>query len=278
MHELERHNLILLSVQQRPVLTVPELCELTGASEATIRRDIISLDQEQKLRRVRGGVEAIHPPPFIGLAGRNFSINEHIRVQYKKAIAKKACELCQNGEDIIINGGTTTYHMAHHLISKQLQILTNSFPIAESLIHFSNNVILLAGGTFYRDKNIIISPYENDVSSNFYAHKMFMGAQGLGPMGLMEKDPLIIKAEMQLMRQADELIVLADSSKFDQKSSLLLCPLERIKTIITDDEISDTSATLIENADVELIVVSVDTSETKDIPSKDKNVTIGSDL
>ena len=49
MHELERHNLILLSVQQRPVLTVPELCELTGASEATIRRDIISLDQEKKL-------------------------------------------------------------------------------------------------------------------------------------------------------------------------------------------------------------------------------------
>ena len=77
---------------------------------------------------------------------------------------------------------------------------------------------MLAGGTFYRDKNIIISPYENDVSSNFYAHKMFMGAQGLGPMGLMEKDPLIIQAEMQLMKQADELIVLADSSKFDQKS------------------------------------------------------------
>ena len=107
---------------------------------------------------------------------------------------------------------------------------------------------------------------------------MFMGAQGLGPMGLMEKDPLIIKAEMQLMRQADELVVLADSSKFDQKSSLLLCPLDRIKTIITDDEISDTSAKILENADVELIVVSVDTSETKDFPSKEKNVKIGSNL
>ena len=73
-------------------------------------------------------------------------------------------------------------------------------------------------------------------------------------------------------------LVLVDSSKFDQKSSLLLCPLDRIRTIITDDEISDTSAQIIENADVELIVVSADTSETKDIPSKDKNVTIGSDL
>ena len=67
MHELERHNLILLSVQKRPVLTVPELCELTGASEATIRRDIISLDQKQKLRRFRGGVSVAAVPE--GAAG-----------------------------------------------------------------------------------------------------------------------------------------------------------------------------------------------------------------
>ena len=278
MHELERHNLILLSVQQKPVLTVMDICELTRASAATIRRDITTLHLDQKLRRVRGGVEAINPPNFMQLAGRNFSINEQIRIHHKKAIAKKACELCENGEDIIINGGTTTYQMVHYLLSKKLQILTNSFPIAEHLIHFSKNVILISGGTFYRDKNIIISPYDNDVSSKFYADRMFMGAQGLGPMGLMEKDPLIIQAETRLMGQADELIVLADSTKFDQKSSLLLCPLDRIKTIITDDEISDTSAKIIEASDVNLIVVSPDTSEKEEVPLKHNKITLGSKI
>ena len=62
MHESERHRVILSAVQDRPVVTVPDLCQLTGASEATIRRDIATLDEAQKLRRVRGGAEAINPP------------------------------------------------------------------------------------------------------------------------------------------------------------------------------------------------------------------------
>ena len=76
MHEKERHRLILSAVQERPVVTVQELVELTGASEATIRRDIAALHVQRRLRRVRGGAEALHPPQFVGLAGRPFSVNE----------------------------------------------------------------------------------------------------------------------------------------------------------------------------------------------------------
>jgi len=61
-----------------------------------------------------------------------------------------------------------------------------------------------------------------------------MGAQGPGPLGLMEADPLLIQAEQKLIGQADELVVLVDSSKFQQRSSLVLCPLHRINTVISD--------------------------------------------
>jgi DeoR family ulaG and ulaABCDEF operon transcriptional repressor len=84
---------------------------------------------------------------------------------------------------------------------------------------------------------------------------MFMGAQGIGPLGLMEGDPLLIQAEQKLIGQAEELIVLVDSSKFEQRSSLVLCPLERIDTIITDDKIDDRTAAMLDSADVKLIVV-----------------------
>jgi DeoR/GlpR family transcriptional regulator of sugar metabolism len=67
MHESERHRIILSAVQERPVITVPDLCQLTGASEATIRRDIAQLHMSKKLRRVRGGAEAIAPPSFVGI-------------------------------------------------------------------------------------------------------------------------------------------------------------------------------------------------------------------
>ena len=74
MHEKERHRIILSAVQDRPVVTVAEMLELTGASEATIRRDVAALHLQKKLRRVRGGAESISPPQFSGLAGRPFSV------------------------------------------------------------------------------------------------------------------------------------------------------------------------------------------------------------
>jgi len=254
MHETERHRVILSAVQDRPVVTVIDLCNLTGASEATVRRDIATLHMQKKLRRVRGGAEAISPPQFVGLAGRPFAVNQTIRIKQKQAIARAAVDLCQDGDSIIINGGTTTFQMVHPLASQRIQVFTNSFPIAEHLLKHSKNTIMLSGGVIYREQNIILSPFDNDVTRNFYARRMFMGAHGIGPLGLMEADPLLIQAEQKLIGQADELVVLADSSKFDIRSSLILCQLNRISTVITDDEISDKAAAMLDAADVVLIV------------------------
>jgi DeoR family ulaG and ulaABCDEF operon transcriptional repressor len=209
---------------------------------------------QKKLRRVRGGAEAITPPQFVGLAGRPFSVNQAIHIKEKEAIARAAVELCDDGDPIIINGGTTTFQMVHPLASRRLSVFTNSFPIAEHLLKHSKNTIMLSGGTIYREQNIILSPFDNDVTRNFYAKKMFMGVQGLGPLGLMEADPLIIQAEQNLLGQADELVVLADSSKFQNRSSLVLCPLSRITTVITDERVSDKTASMLEAVDVNLIV------------------------
>lgn len=256
MHESERHRVILSAVQDRPVVTVPDLCQLTGASEATIRRDIATLDEAQKLRRVRGGAEAINPPALPGLAGRPYSLNEHVNIAQKQAIARAAVDLCADGEPIIINGGTTTFQMVHPLANRRLQVFTNSFPIAEHLLKHTKNTIMLSGGAIYREQNIILSPFDNDVTRNFCARRMFMGAQGLGPLGLMEADPLLIQAEQKLIGRADELVVLVDSSKFENRSSLVLCPLSRIHVVITDDGISDRAASMLDAADIQLIVVS----------------------
>lgn len=263
MHESERHRIILSAVQERPVATVLDLVTLTGASEATIRRDIATLHVQKKLRRVRGGAEAVSPPQFVGLAGRPFSVNETINIAAKRAIACAAVELCDDGEPIIINGGTTTFQMVHPLSARRCQVFTNSFPIAEHLLKHSKNTVLLPGGAIYREQNIILSPFQDDGSRHFYARRMFIGAQGIGPLGLMEADPLLIQAEQKLIGQADELVVLADSSKFRNRSSLVLCPLKRVDTVITDDRIADREAQMLEAADITLITVPVGAAEKK---------------
>ena len=79
MHGTERHRIIISAVQERPVASVVDLVSLTGASEATIRRDIATLHMQKCLRRVRGGAESMTPPQSVGLAGRPFSVNEGIK-------------------------------------------------------------------------------------------------------------------------------------------------------------------------------------------------------
>jgi DeoR family ulaG and ulaABCDEF operon transcriptional repressor len=257
MHESERHRLILSVLQERPMATVRELVALTDSSEATIRRDISTLDRKSKLRRMRGGAEAIEPAAMPGLVGRTFAYNKGINVGRKRAIARAAVELCADGDPIIINGGTTTFQMVHFLATRRLQILTNSFPIAEHLLYNSKNTVIVPGGAIYREQNIILSPFANDGSRHFSARRMFMGAQGVGPQGITEADPLVIQAEEKLIGQAEDLVVLVDSSKFLRHSSLVLCPLERVSTIITDDQIPADARALVEGAGVELIVVPV---------------------
>ena len=257
MHERERHRIILSAVQEKSVVTVQDISELTEASEATIRRDIAALHVQGKIRRVRGGAEAVHPPQLGNLAGRPFRVSESVNIDKKRAIARQAVELCDPGDAIIINGGTTTFQMVHFMAAHRLQVMTNSFAIAEHLVKHSKNTVTVPGGAIYREQSLILSPFDNDTTRNFYARRMFIGAQGVGPLGIMEADALIIQSEQKLMHQADELVVMVDSSKFHRRSSLILCPLDRVTTIITDDGISEETVRMIEDAGVTLKIASV---------------------
>jgi DeoR family ulaG and ulaABCDEF operon transcriptional repressor len=268
MHERERHKLILNAVQERPVATIGELVEMTATSEATIRRDISALHVQGRLRRVRGGAEALHPPQFVGIAGRPFKVSEAVNIEKKRAIAEAAVALCADGDSIIMNAGTTTFQMVHFMTALRLQVMTNSFPIAEHLIKNTRNNVMVPGGLIYREQGAILSTFDDDVTKSFFAQRMFMGAQGVGRLGVMERDPLMVQGERKLIEQAEELVLLVDSSKFSQRSSLIACPLERVHTIITDDGVGDDVTGMVESAGVKLIVAKAPVmSETLPFPA-----------
>ena len=124
--------------------------------------------------------------------------------------------------------------MGEFLRERKLKILTNSYPLAEMLIHESKCRVALPGGEVYREQKLIVSPFDDDAIQHYSASRMFMSAISVGPLGLIEGDPLIARAETKLLRRADKLIVLADGSKFEMRGSLVVCPLSRIDTLITD--------------------------------------------
>ncbi len=271
MYESERHRIILSAIQEKPVVTVQDIAELTDASEATIRRDIASLHVQGKLRRVRGGAEAVHPPQLGNLAARPFRVSESVNIDKKRAIARKAVDVGEEGDAIIINGGTTTFQMVHYMSARRLQVMTNSFAIAEHLVKHSKCNVSVPGGAIYRDQSLILSPFENDAIRNFYARRIFIGAQGVGALGIMESDAMVIQSEQKLMRQAEELIVMVDSSKFRKRSSLILTPLDTVSTIITDEDISDEAARMVEAAGVTLVIAGTAAAPAEDKPPTEED-------
>jgi DeoR family ulaG and ulaABCDEF operon transcriptional repressor len=136
-------------------------------------------------------------------------------------------------------------------------VLTNSYPLAETLIHDSRCRVALPGGEVYREQKLIVSPFEEDAIQHYSASRMFMSAISIGPLGLIEGDPLIARAETKLLKRAEKLVVLADSSKFAARGSLVVCPLSRIDLLITDSDAPDSALEMLREAGVRVQLVDV---------------------
>jgi DeoR family ulaG and ulaABCDEF operon transcriptional repressor len=234
MHERERWQLILTQVRARGVMRVRELLNLTQASSATLRRDVTKLEEMGQLRRVHGGIEAVEASQQSHLNTRSFGVSQTLNADRKRSLARVAAGMCRDGESIIINAGSTTWFMAEFLRERRLQILTNSFPIAQELMGTSDNRIVLPGGEVYREQGIILSPFDEDAIQHFTASKMFMSCYAVTQMGIIEGDPLIARAEAKLLSRAGQLVVLADSSKFEPRGSMAVCQFSQVHTLITD--------------------------------------------
>ena len=170
---------------------------------------------------------------------------------------KITAELIEAGDSIIIGGGSTTFGLVEFLPPTDLDILTNSFPIAAKLMETSRNRITLPGGTYYREQQIILSPFDGDASENFSASKLFTGCLGINRLGVMETDPLIARAQTRLLKRADKVIVMADASKLRKRSSMIVCGLERIAVLVTDNGAAAADLEVYRSAGIEVIVASV---------------------
>ena len=237
----ERHHRIIQYLQENRYASLHDIVALVNASEATVRRDFNSLEEAGILRRVHGGVELANEekaPPFF-----QEPPFEHRKIQLaetKRAIAREAAGLCSNDETIMIDGGSTTYYLAEFLREKRLQIITNSFAIAEELISRSSNRIIILGGMIYRNSRLILNPFDFEhFLGHYYAAKLFMGVGGIDENGASNTEMLLIETERAMIKQCKRLIIMCDSSKFSRQGNLFLCGFDSIDTIITDSGIPD---------------------------------------
>lgn len=257
MHASEREKLILRLLDERGFIGFQELSNRVDASPATLRRDLERLAELGRIERVRGGARlVVSAGEQQHLTGVPFHENIGRHPQEKAAIGLAAAGLCQPEETVIIDGGSTTLQMCAHIAELRLHVLTNSLHIVSALLPQATTRVTIPGGTLFREQNIVLSAFDEDGASRFRASKMFLGAAAVGRHGVMQDDMLLIQAERRLLGRADQVILMVDSSKFEAPSGHVLCGLEEISTVVTDDAIRDASAQLIERAGVKLIVAS----------------------
>jgi DeoR family ulaG and ulaABCDEF operon transcriptional repressor len=257
MHATERDRVILNLLEEQRFVSFRELSRRLSASAATLRRDLERLQDAGKLKRVRGGAQLGSDTEIAGfhLQGVPFHENVNRNRNAKEAIGKAAAELCRPGEAVIIDGGSTTLQMCPYLESLKLQVLTNSLHIVGTLLQQPNTGVSIPGGVVFREQNIVLDPFVDATTRIFHASRMFVGAAAVSRHGLMQSDIILVQAERKLLNLAEQLIALIDSSKFAASAGHQLCELTRVHTLITDTNIDDASAKMVEGAGVKLITV-----------------------
>lgn len=256
MHATERERAITDILKARGFIAFRDLETLIDASPATLRRDLERMAGEGRLVRVHGGArlaegkadEAQH------LSGPPFHVNVTVNRRQKEAIGRAAAGLCAPGEGVMINGGSTTLQMCDHLDGLNLQVLTNSLHIVSALAHQAGTRILVPGGALFKEQNIILSTRGEDNMPRFHAPKLFLGAASVGAGGVMEPDPVLVNSDRRFIERAEEIILLVDSSKFQGLSGHVVCDLDEIDVVVTDDGLEDRHARTLEAAGVRLIV------------------------
>ncbi|HEY0212043.1 MAG TPA: DeoR/GlpR family DNA-binding transcription regulator [Paenirhodobacter sp.] len=251
MSDLERQERIALLLQGRPFATVREIQGLTGVSGATVRRDIEKLHLAGRVQKVYGGVAAVETPPERSTA-LPFLVNRDIAVAQKRAIAREAEKLVRDGTSIIVHGGSTCFHFGCRIAQRNLRIYTHSMPLASYLAEHGTCQLTVGGGDLHREPGFLYDPSTG--SHSFYASQFFVGALGISPDGVLEQHPLLVRMSQEMSASAAEVILLADSRKFDARPPTVSLPFSRIARIVTDDGLRDTDARMLEDAGVAVTI------------------------
>ena len=251
----ERRALILRLLEQKQEVQVTELSRDLGISEVTIRKDLTILQSRHLLLRTRGGamrkpVENLNEDTTIDRK-RMFNFKE------KERIGLEAVKLIKDGDFIMLDSGTTTMEIAKNLGRFQhLRILTNAMNIATELMNYKRFDVVLLGGNVRVNSLSVVGPLALSVLRNFRGYKLFLGVDSFSlDNGVSTPNMEEALLNQQMIQQADKVIAVFDSSKFNKRSFVHIADTKELDCIITDRAIPNGLAAKLRASGIELRIV-----------------------
>jgi DeoR/GlpR family transcriptional regulator of sugar metabolism len=232
-----RRHAILDELTQRQAVRVSELSQAFGVSEVSVRRDLSHLEREGLLRRIHGGAV---PVPHVQAPSAHAVASSGVHAAEKASIGRAAAELVRPGDRLIFDSGTTVLEVARHLPpdlreSGNLTVITSSLPIVRELGPCKGIHLILLGGVFLPQYEVVVGPPTIAQLSELHADKLFLGADGLTfAKGVTTANMLEAEVDRAAIAAASQVILVTDSSKIGLIGLTTIMPLADVKKLITD--------------------------------------------
>ena len=225
-----RHLRILELLEAQEFVDLETLCRELDASDSSIRRDLTELDQRGVLKRVHGGALAIKPRDNL----LDFTWQRARNAEEKHRIAELTANLVEDGQTVLLDGGTTTAAVAAQLVNRSLNIITNSLAIAEIFKDARRIELVLTGGYLYPRLEIMLGPVCEHALDGVAADLLIMGIGGVTEAGLSNNNTLLVGSERKMIEVSHKVIIVADYTKFGKAAMVHLAPLEAADIVVSD--------------------------------------------
>lgn len=255
MLQAERRAAILRSLEERNSVTVAQLCEALEVSDMTIRRDLREMEIQGLLRRVHGGAMKIvrhsYEPPY--------TLRQTQLHEVKQQIGRKAAQLIANSDIIALDSGTTTLEIARALDGQhELTVITGGLPIINEIVSrysLVSDIRLIVSGGIVRPREMsMIGHHPERLYAELHVDKAFVAVGGISldhGLTTYNLDEALVTRTM--IATADQVIVVADGSKFNRVTFASIAPLSEVDVIVTDRSVDKHTAHSLQDMGIELI-------------------------
>lgn len=246
----ERHAKIAELLNEKNSIKVNELADIFNVSESTIRRDLQDMEERGLLKRTHGGAVGAQKTNF----EPTFKEKKDEQFNEKTDIAKLAASMIEDGDTIILDSGTTTMEIARLITAKNITVITNSIDVASELSEKEQIELIVTGGTLRTTTRAMVGNITEAALKNFRVDKAFIGVNGISlEEGLTTPNFIEAQTKKAMINAANKVIVVADSTKFNQVCFSVISPIRVVSAIITNGPLDYTIAKDYEDAGIEII-------------------------
>jgi DeoR family transcriptional regulator, aga operon transcriptional repressor len=232
LSQSERMEHVLRLLETRDYVQVAELAHAFAVSEVKVRSDLTELARQGLVARIRGGVRALqHGQSEVG-----FDLRLRLEVDRKRAIARAAAAMVDEGEAVALDASTTAYYLALELRSKrELVVVTNGLLVATALADAPGITVLVTGGMLRLSAMSVVGDFGADVLRTTRINKGFLGARGLSlSRGLMDLNPDEVRIKQEMADACEQVYGIFDGTKWHRSALLAFVSVEELAGIITD--------------------------------------------